>query len=134
MDLTNRTCQIGKTSSLVMTLCGVLKDILLVAASMAIWGTKVSGLQFFGYAVALCGLVYYKLGADHFKDFFSQAARSWAEFGAKRPVLRKVVTFALVLLVLCVLLGGLAPQYAGDKSFDQVKGLLDKAVGGSHGG
>lgn len=115
-----------------MTLCGVLKDILLVAASMAIWGTQVTGLQFFGYSVALGGLVYYKLGADHFKDFFGQAARSWAEFGAKRPVLRKVIIFGLFLLVLLVLLGGLAPQYADDKSLKKVKGLLGDGLMGSH--
>jgi len=52
---------IGRTSSLVLTLCGVLKDVLLVFASMIIWGTQVTVLQFFGYGVAVCGLMYYKL-------------------------------------------------------------------------
>ncbi len=55
---------IGKTSSLVLTLSGVLKDILLVFASVLIWGTVVSGLQILGYAIALSGLVYYKLGGE----------------------------------------------------------------------
>lgn len=114
-----------------MTLCGVLKDILLVAASMAIWGTQVSGLQFFGYSVALTGLVYYKLGADHFKDFFGQAARSWAEFGAQRPALRKILITVITLLVIVVLLGGLAPQYAGEKSLEKVKDVLNDGVFGS---
>ena len=41
-----------------------MKDILLVVASIMIWGTAVTLLQFFGYSVALCGLVYYKLGAE----------------------------------------------------------------------
>jgi hypothetical protein len=62
---------IGKTSSLVLTLSGVLKDILLVAASIAIWGTHVTGLQFFGYSIALGGLVYYKLGVNGIKQMFS---------------------------------------------------------------
>jgi len=55
---------IGKTSSLVLTLSGVLKDILLVATSMIIWGTPVTMVQFFGYAIALAGLVWYKLAGD----------------------------------------------------------------------
>jgi hypothetical protein len=75
--------QIGRTSSLVMTLCGVLKDILLVFASIAIWGTPVTPLQFFGYSIALCGMIYYKLGADSIKSFFSELTRQWAEYGAK---------------------------------------------------
>lgn len=104
--------QIGKTSSLVLTLCGVLKDILLVAASMMIWGTPVSGTQFFGYGIALCGLMYYKLGAEQIKMYFGNAGRSWTEFGVNRPVLRKCVVFGLVFFTIIVLMGGLVPTYA----------------------
>ncbi|KAK6066231.1 triose-phosphate transporter [Seiridium cupressi] len=105
---------IGKTSSLVMTLCGVLKDILLVAASMMIWGTPISGLQAFGYAIALCGMVYYKLGLDAIKGYAGEGARQWAEFGANRPVLRKVIVIVGALFLIFVLFGGLAPSYAAD--------------------
>ncbi|KAL9114044.1 MAG: hypothetical protein Q9227_001816 [Pyrenula ochraceoflavens] len=126
---------IGKTSSLVMTLCGVLKDVLLVIASMVIFGTPVTGLQFFGYSIALAGMVYYKLGADQIKGYFGQAARSWAEFGANRPATRKVVVFAAILVILLMLLGGFAPQYASDKiPFAKVKGILGGTVPGSVGG
>ena len=62
---------IGKTSSLVLTLCGVLKDILLVCASMIIWGNPVTILQFFGYSIALSGLLYYKLGADKISEQYA---------------------------------------------------------------
>ncbi|RPA97341.1 TPT-domain-containing protein [Choiromyces venosus 120613-1] len=62
---------IGKTSSLVLTLCGVLKDILLVCASMVIWGNPVTLLQFFGYSIALSGLLYYKLGADKISEQYA---------------------------------------------------------------
>lgn len=55
---------IGKTSSLVLTLCGVLKDILLVLASILIWGTVITPLQVLGYSIALGGLVVYKLGVE----------------------------------------------------------------------
>ncbi|KAI8846397.1 hypothetical protein BC829DRAFT_398802 [Chytridium lagenaria] len=51
---------IGKTSSLVMCLSGVLKDIILVVASVLIWWTTVTRLQMAGYATALAGLVWYK--------------------------------------------------------------------------
>ena len=105
--------QIGKTSSLVLTLCGVLKDILLVAASMIIWQDPVSPLQFFGYSIALGGLVYYKLGAEQIKTHMETAGRQWAELGVKHSALRKAVVFGVILLVLFVVLGGLAPSYGG---------------------
>ncbi|SPQ27625.1 48b86b1f-3b9d-47ef-8c76-4ab472be3150 [Thermothielavioides terrestris] len=101
---------IGKTSSLVLTLCGVLKDVLLVVASMIIWGTQVTGLQFFGYSIALAGMIYYKLGYDAIKGYAGEASRQWADFGNRRPVLRRLASILLVLLTVFVLLGGLAPD------------------------
>ncbi|KAF2459668.1 DUF250 domain membrane protein [Lineolata rhizophorae] len=98
---------IGRTSSLVMTLCGVLKDILLVVASMVIFRDPVSGLQMFGYSIALGGLVYYKLGADKIKGHVAQANMAWADYGARHPALRKVLVFVAVLFVLMLVLGGL---------------------------
>ncbi|OIW27387.1 TPT-domain-containing protein [Coniochaeta ligniaria NRRL 30616] len=105
---------IGKTSSLVLTLCGVLKDVMLVAASMLIWGTIVSPLQFFGYSIALGGMVYYKLGFEALKGYAGEAGRQWAEFGNNRPVLRKISIIVLVLFTILFLLGGVAPSYAPD--------------------
>ncbi len=93
-----------------MTLCGVLKDILLVAASIAIWGTPISGLQYFGYSIALGGLVFYKLGGGQIKAQFSEMGRTWAEFRVNHPALTKLIIFGGVVLVLFLLLGGLAPQ------------------------
>lgn len=105
---------IGKTSAVVLTLCGVLKDIMLVAASMAIWGTQVSGLQFFGYSIALGGMVYYKLGYEQIKGHLSDANRQWAEFGARKPVLRKLTIIVATAFLIFTLFGGLAPSYAPD--------------------
>jgi hypothetical protein len=93
-------------------LCGILKDILLVAASMMIWGTPVTNLQFFGYSIALGGMLYYRLGAEQLKGHLQQAGRSWSEFGVQRPAMRKALVFALVLVTIFLLLGGLAPTYA----------------------
>ncbi|KAF4126311.1 Triose-phosphate Transporter family [Geosmithia morbida] len=103
---------IGKTSAVVLTLCGVLKDILLVIASMMIWGTEVTGLQFFGYSIALGGMVYYKLGYEQLKGHIGDLNRSWAEFGARKPVLRKLTIIIGSAFVLFTLFGGLAPTYA----------------------
>ncbi|KAI1781075.1 TPT-domain-containing protein [Hypoxylon cercidicola] len=105
---------IGKTSAVIMTLCGVLKDVMLVVASMLIWGTPVSGLQAFGYTIALGGMVYYKLGLEALKGYAGEAGRQWAEFGATRPALRKIVVIGSVVLFVFVLFGGLAPTYAPD--------------------
>jgi hypothetical protein len=119
-----------------MTLCGVLKDILLVAASMLIFRDPVSGLQFFGYSIALAGLVYYKLGGDKMKDALGSAQRSWAEFGANRPAARKMVIFGTVLFVMLTLLAGIGstgvvPAQYTDYAKNRVGGLLNggKAAG-----
>lgn len=52
---------IGAASSLVLTLSGVIKDILLIVGSVIIFGSSITALQMFGYAVALGGLVLFKL-------------------------------------------------------------------------
>ncbi|KAJ4306904.1 hypothetical protein N0V88_000276 [Collariella sp. IMI 366227] len=103
---------IGKTSSLVLTLCGVLKDVLLVVASMIIWGTQVSGLQFFGYSIALGGMIYYKLGYEAIKGYAGEANRQWADFGNRRPILRRLSIILLGLMTLFFVLNGVAPTYA----------------------
>ncbi|KAL4778056.1 triose-phosphate transporter family-domain-containing protein [Aspergillus varians] len=53
---------IGKTSGLTMTLVSIPKNILLIVASVVLWGTRVSLLQAVGYTVALGGLVVYAGG------------------------------------------------------------------------
>ncbi|KAJ6011092.1 sugar phosphate/phosphate translocator [Penicillium sp. IBT 35674x] len=115
---------IGKTSSLVMTLCGVLKDILLVAASMMLWNTPVSALQFFGYSVALVGLVYYKLGGDKIREYTGQAGRAWAEYGNARPAQRKFVIFGATVLIFFLFIGTMAPGYAPES----VKSIIGGAT------
>ena len=44
-----------------LTLSGVLKDIILVVLSVIIWSTPVTSLQALGYTIALGGLIYYKI-------------------------------------------------------------------------
>ena len=56
-------------------------DILLVCVSIAIWGTPVTMLQFFGYSLALISMIYFKLSGHNIKAAFSEAGRKWTESG-----------------------------------------------------
>ncbi|KAL2195832.1 triose-phosphate transporter family-domain-containing protein [Corynascus similis CBS 632.67] len=115
---------IGKTSSLVLTLCGVLKDVLLVVASMIIWGTQVTALQFFGYSIALGGMIYYKLGYEAIKGYAGEAGRQWADFGNRRPVLRRLAIIALVLMAIFAVLNELAPAVDPTVYLDEAKNKM----------
>lgn len=95
-----------------------------------IWGTPVSGLQFFGYSIALAGLLYYKLGGEQIKQYASSAGRSWNEFGTNRPATRKLVIAGGGLLTMFLLLGGLAPTYAPGTVEDTSK-YLKSLLGGA---
>ncbi|KAK6346950.1 hypothetical protein TWF696_007046 [Orbilia brochopaga] len=94
---------IGKTSSLVLTLCGVLKDILLVVISVAWIHDPVKPLQVFGYSIALAGLIYYRLGADKLKELSKDGLMRWNEYGTKYPVYRKAAVFVVGALALWLL-------------------------------
>lgn len=94
-----------------------------------IWGTVVTALQFIGYSIALAGLVYYKLGAEQLKGYFAEGGRQWADFGARRPVLRKIVVLISVVLTIFILLGGLAPTYAPEYDPKNYINAAKNAVG-----
>jgi hypothetical protein len=51
---------IGNTSALVLTLAGIVKDIMLVCLSVVVFGSPVTPLQYAGYGVALFGLNLHK--------------------------------------------------------------------------
>ncbi|KAI1192119.1 triose-phosphate transporter family-domain-containing protein [Nemania serpens] len=76
---------IGKTNAVVLTMSGVLKDILLVVASMAIFGDPVTLQQYFGYSIALAGLVYYKLGAEKLQQMTTDAKLTINEVRRNNP-------------------------------------------------
>jgi drug/metabolite transporter (DMT)-like permease len=110
---------IGRTSSLVLTLCGVLKDILLVIASVLIWGTVVTPLQIFGYVLALGGLIYYKLGSETIKLTLQASSQGYQTFRSQRPRLVKFLWTAGILLAVYGMIKAFAPEaeeYARDYS------------------
>lgn len=51
---------IGNTSALVLTLAGIIKDLMLVFLSILVFGSPVTPMQYLGYAVALLGLNLHK--------------------------------------------------------------------------
>jgi len=80
---------------------------------MVIWGTRVSALQVFGYSIALGGIVYYKLGYDRVKGVLADASRNWADFGARRPIMRQAAVIGLSVFIVLALLGAFSsPIYA----------------------
>ncbi|KAF2203916.1 TPT-domain-containing protein [Delitschia confertaspora ATCC 74209] len=118
---------IGRTSSLVLTLCGVLKDILLVCLSMLLFKDPVSLLQAFGYSIALGGMLYYKLGADEIKRYLTEGRMKWAEFGSTQPVARKLTVFGVILF--CIILFGTFGQSYSPVSSDQLHNGIGKLLG-----
>lgn len=107
---------IGKTSGLVMTLCGVLKNILLVIASVVIWGTIITPLQFVGYGIATAGLIYYGVGYEGLVAYYEasrkNALKMWngeANVSASRGSLfRKALIISLYVMATLLLVVGIA--------------------------
>ncbi|KAK1717462.1 hypothetical protein CaCOL14_004310 [Colletotrichum acutatum] len=107
---------IGKTSGLVMTLTGILKNILLIVVSVLIWHTSITALQFIGYAIALFGLVIYSTGWDQLKAS-SAGAVAWSrgvwnshalDEGRLSPLLRRAIFFGLLTLTTLMVVMGFA--------------------------
>lgn len=71
---------IGKTSALAMNLTGILKSIILVAASLLVWATPITFTQVLGYGIALAGMFYYSLPPEglgpHTKAFEAWLGRA----------------------------------------------------------
>jgi hypothetical protein len=76
---------------IVLTLSDVLKDFLLIAASLTIWNNPISLTQLFGYTLALFGLFRFKTSEIKNETHFSQ--KTIARFGIY-SALAMFVTFA----------------------------------------
>lgn len=85
-------------------MAGILKDILLVCASMMIFHDPVTPQQFFGYSIALGGLVYYKLGAEKIQTLATDVKLQVGEYRRTNPAKAKGIAIsaacAIILLVL----------------------------------
>jgi hypothetical protein len=76
-----------------------------------------------GYTIALGGLIYYKLGAEKLKEYLGQGSMKWQEFGHTRPILRKLMIFAAVIISMFMILGSLGPRYAPDSAAKAYTGI-----------
>ncbi|KAJ5952509.1 uncharacterized protein N7479_010922 [Penicillium vulpinum] len=105
---------IGKTSAVVLTMAGILKDILLVGASMFIFRDPVTAQQFFGYSIALAGLVYYKLGAEKCQSLVTDVRLQVGEYNRTNPARTKVILVGVpcILILLVLYSGSSAPAAA----------------------
>ncbi|POW02966.1 hypothetical protein PSTT_11426 [Puccinia striiformis] len=70
---------IGSASSLVLTLSGVLKDVLLVLGSVFLLGSTVTFIQLAGYSLALAGLVAFKTNPDVLDDRIRKLRRAFGK-------------------------------------------------------
>jgi drug/metabolite transporter (DMT)-like permease len=102
---------IGKTSGLVMTLSGILKSILLVAASVIIWSTHITLLQTLGYSIALMGLVLYSVGYEQLLNTWDGLV-AWGtgtlnREGEMSPALRKAIMVGCLGFITMIIAGAL---------------------------
>lgn len=103
--------QIGKTSGLVMTLSGILKSILLVAASVIIWNTQISLLQTLGYSIALMGLVLYSVGYEQILNTWDGLV-AWGTGALNRegemsPASRKLIMGGCLCFIMVIITAAL---------------------------
>lgn len=99
-----------------MTLTGILKNILLIIASVLIWKTSITFMQFVGYSVALFGLVIYSTGWEQLKTSgqgaFAKVRGVWnsqtLDEGRLSPLVRRAIFFALLVFITLLLVIGFA--------------------------
>jgi hypothetical protein len=121
-----------------MTLCGVGKNILLVVASVLIWGTIITGLQVFGYTIALAGLVYYGVGYEGIQTYYSTTQQfAWKVWEGEKEkegatiqrstMLRKAIIVSVFALIVILLMAGIAMQNRGATEYiqDVTRDLFD---------
>lgn len=66
---------------------------------MAIFHDPVSGTQYFGYSIALGGLVYYRLGGQKMQEMATQAKLTANNFRQEKPVQTRLLAIGTMLFV-----------------------------------
>ena len=69
-------------------------------ASMTIFGDPVTPIQYFGYSIALGGLMYYRLGGEKLKQLGTDTRLAVGGFQRDNPGAVKVLTLVGVLAVI----------------------------------
>jgi hypothetical protein len=87
---------------------------------MVIFLDPVSPLQFFGYSIALAGLVYYKLGGEGIKNGFRDAQNTYHSMNAQNPARVKAMSIgagvAAALFLLFIIYPALTASGTGSAS------------------
>lgn len=68
-------------------------------ASMAIFGDPVAPLQYFGYSIALGGLMYYRLGGEKMKQLGTDTKLAVGGFQRENPAASKAIMLVGALAV-----------------------------------
>jgi hypothetical protein len=71
---------------------------------MVIFRDPVTSLQYFGYSIALAGLIYYKLGGEKFQHAVTEVRLSLAGLRQNHPARTKAAVVCLVLGALSIVL------------------------------
>ena len=66
-------------------------------ASMSIFGDPVAPLQYFGYSIALGGLMYYKLGGEKLQQLSTQTRLTVGSFQREHPQRTRVILICAAL-------------------------------------
>lgn len=98
---------------------GVLKDILLVVASMVIFRDPVTAQQFFGYSIALAGLVYYRLGAEKMQSLAKDVRLQLGNFRHQNPARTKILANVAILAIVVFGLLMWGPDFLGQSEASQ---------------
>lgn len=86
-----------------MALTGIFKNILLIAASVMIWNTKITVIQGVGYSIALAGLVYHCIGGHRVaKGYHVATRRIWGSLHSGLG--RRALIVSSGVIGICILL------------------------------
>jgi hypothetical protein len=104
--------QIGRTSSLVLTLCGVLKNVGLVFFSAIVWSTVVTPTQIVGYSLSTLGLLYYSLGIEtirgaFYHTFLFAMHRDGSNYTNRKHRKRVIAAILLISIICAGAIGGI---------------------------
>ncbi|KAB5585183.1 triose-phosphate transporter [Coniochaeta sp. 2T2.1] len=103
---------IGRTSGLVLTLTGIIKNVVLIFASILIWRTRITALQWVGYTIAIGGLLVYSelVKWDHIARFGTSVRAALESEALDEDRLqsstRRTIMIAAVLLLTVMLFIG----------------------------
>ena len=84
----------------------------MVMASMSIFGDPVTITQYFGYSIALSGLVYYRLGGEKLQQLSKQSRLAIGDFQREHPARLRAVMICAALAMAGLVIWSWWPEVA----------------------